>query len=59
MSIPKVNLPSFSNVIINNNDPQIQVSNHTQITPIEEFHFIPPTWTKNEKKSYNMVNLIF
>jgi len=30
LSIPKVNLPSFSNGIINNdNDSQIQVSNHT------------------------------
>lgn len=56
ISIPEVNLPSFSSSIINNdNDLQIQVSIHTQNTSTDEFHFIPPTWSKNE--DFSMVPL--
>ena len=54
ISIPEVNLPSFSSSIINNdNDSQIQVSIHTQNTSTDEFHFIPLTWSKN--KDFSMV----
>uniref|UniRef100_A0A2S2PW87 PiggyBac transposable element-derived protein 4 n=1 Tax=Sipha flava TaxID=143950 RepID=A0A2S2PW87_9HEMI len=48
LSTPEVLLPNISN---KDNSSQIQVSNNTQNN--DEFNFIPPTWSKNNKFSIN------